>query len=289
MKLYYHQFDGGVENFGDTLNAWLWPQLLPDVLDDDARVAFVGIGTLLNDSLPHDTPEAERRIVFSSGAGYGDAWHIRPQDAVYCVRGPLTARALSLPPEAAVTDGAALIRRLVPGSRAKVCKAAFMPHIEHIADRAWQSVCADLGVGYIDPRWSTERVLAAIGRTETLFTEAMHGAIVADALRVPWVAVTTRGSILPFKWQDWCASLEMEYRPVRLPTLFNPRLTRDLMSPARDARFHHARKAAYGELRRVVRTARPMLSADVDLECAVERLEERVERFKRDVVMGRFA
>ncbi len=290
MKLYFHQFEGGVENFGDDLNRWLWPQLLPDVLDDDPRVAFVGIGTLLNDALLSATPEARRRIIFSSGVGYGQGpLPLGADDRVYCVRGPLSARALSLPESAAVADGALLVRRLVRPMEEKCCPVAFMPHIEMIADRAWQAVCADLGIGYIDPRWPTERVLSGINSTEVLLTEAMHGAIVADALRVPWAAVSTRPGILPFKWQDWCASLDLEYAPHHLPSLFNPRRERDLLTPvraARDTLRHHA--ALHGMIR-ILRDPRPTLSRDADLERATVRLEERLDALRADARAGDFA
>ena len=37
MKLYYYKAPLG--NFGDDLNPWLWPRLLPDIFDDDGRVS----------------------------------------------------------------------------------------------------------------------------------------------------------------------------------------------------------------------------------------------------------
>ncbi len=46
MKLYY--WDGN--NFGDKLNPWLWSQLLPNYFNDDTEIAFLGIGTLINDT-----------------------------------------------------------------------------------------------------------------------------------------------------------------------------------------------------------------------------------------------
>ena len=49
MKLFYWKED---QNFGDAMNVWLWPRLLPSNLDADDSTLFVGIGTLLNHRVP---------------------------------------------------------------------------------------------------------------------------------------------------------------------------------------------------------------------------------------------
>jgi hypothetical protein len=41
----------------------------------------------------------------------------------------------------------------------------------------------------------------------------MHGAIVADTLRTPWVAVKTKQGILDFKWNDWLNTIGALYNP----------------------------------------------------------------------------
>ena len=46
-----YYFKGKVPNFGDDLNAWLWPKLIPEVLDDDeSRAMLLGIGSILFDT-----------------------------------------------------------------------------------------------------------------------------------------------------------------------------------------------------------------------------------------------
>ena len=56
-----------------------------------------------------------------------------------------------------------------------------------------------------------------------MITEALHGAIVADALRVPWMPVSSYHTILPFKWEDWCRSVGLAYAPSSVPTFWKPR------------------------------------------------------------------
>ncbi len=287
MKLYYYNFGEDTQNFGDDLNRWLWPRLLPGLLDDDAQTTLVGIGTLLNERLTEETPLAHQRLIFSTGAGYGDgSYRLGPADRVYCVRGPLTAQALGLPPSAAIADGALLVRRFYQPPVKKHCAFAYMPHIEQIADNAWQSICAELGIGYLDPRWPTERILDGIAHTEVLLTEAMHGAIVADALRVPWIAVDTHPHILPFKWQDWCASVGTTYQSHHIDPIWNPCASRDLLTPVRAARDWKRRKAALRGMAEILRTARPTLSRDEDLERATMRLEECVSCLESDIRSG---
>jgi len=36
---------------------------------------------------------------------------------------------------------------------------------------------------------------------------------------VPWIPVVCYEHILAFKWEDWCLSLGLPYRPIRLPAI----------------------------------------------------------------------
>jgi len=178
--------------------------LLPEFFDDDPRVLFIGIGS----NLGHSFPPASKKIV--CGTGYGgyqspptidDTWDIR------FVRGPRTAQVLGLDPRLALGDSGTLVRAVgsaLPAA-AEHHVAGFVPHWESALRGAWESVCAEAGVHLIDPRGPLQDVIAEIRGCDVLVTEAMHGAIVADALRVPWVPFMP-GPTHRFKWFDWAES-----------------------------------------------------------------------------------
>lgn len=281
MKLYYFPGFDGRWNFGDLLNPWLWERMLPGVLDEDDSSLFIGIGTLLNKHVPW-TPAT---IVFGSGAGYSEPPECLENWTVYCVRGPLTAHELSLPPSCVATDPGALAARVYqPESRCKRYAASYMPHISN-ANPLLEAVCESLDLYYIDPTWSVERVFDAIAASEMLVTEALHGAITADAMRVPWVPVVSSRSVLEFKWHDWCASLNLDYTPqrIRRPLQFsghNGPIARRGRSVSSSVTRH--------TLGRVVRNAEPVLSDETLLERKLSMLEKRLNEFKLDCADGKF-
>jgi succinoglycan biosynthesis protein ExoV len=214
MKLYYYKAPGG--NFGDDLNPWLWNRLIPDLLDEDESSLFVGIGTLLN----HRVPPAPRKQVFGSGAGYGETLKPDSRWKFYCVRGPLTAEVLGLDKKLAITDAAALISQEVIHAPERSI-VSFMPHHDSMFRADWRAISEAAGLHYIDPTAPVDEVLQDINRSRLVVAEAMHGAIVADALRVPWIPVKCYSHVLDFKWQDWCSSLDMNYKPFVLPEIWD--------------------------------------------------------------------
>ena len=216
MKLFYYVDPKG--NFGDDLNPWLWGQLIPELLDENAEQLLVGIGSILD----HRLPATPVKHVLGSGVGYGNLPHVDDRYVFHAVRGHLTAKALGLTRHRVITDSAVLVRRAAPlpgGVRRHNFGFMTTGHSEHHYD--WQTLCQELGFRFISCHWSVDRVLHEIGNCRTLISEAMHGAIVADALRVPWLPVALDKTVLPFKWKDWLSTLDLPYEPTYIASLYD--------------------------------------------------------------------
>lgn len=215
MKI--HHIEAVHGNFGDELNRWLWPAVLPGMWDQDAEVLFVGIGTILDKNLP----AAGTSIVFGTGAGYTapppDIASGAARWRLYGVRGPLTARALGLDPRLAMTDPAILLATLEEFRGRPRGAVLFVPHWKSVRYGRWQRICECLGIEFVDPCTESTEVVRRIASAKKVIAESMHAAIIADAFRVPWLPVALSREISPFKWMDWAASLEVPYRPECLP------------------------------------------------------------------------
>lgn len=211
MKVY--SWTGAHPNFGDDLNQFLWNFLMPEaVADPHDGALLVGVGTVLSETLPAARP----RVVMGSGVGYkavpadifAEDWR------VYAVRGPLTAHLLGLPADRAVVDPAVLLPAMPDWTARPHRDAIFVPHWESALHDDWRRAAEAAGLRYVDPRGEAKAVIATIAGASLVVAESMHGAIVADAFRVPWVPVigTHRST---FKWRDWTGSLELDYAPRR--------------------------------------------------------------------------
>lgn len=219
MEVIYYRSPNG--NFGDDLNSVLWKALLRPACFEADDAVLLGIGSIFReDYLSAKSTDRKRVFVLGSGAGTGPLPSRWPNAdwAVLGVRGPLTARLIGRP-AAAMTDSAALLAaapKLAPAGP-KRNDIVFMPHYNSVEHSRWPELCRRLGMTFVDARWPVGRTLDRIARARLVLTEAMHGAIVADTLRVPWIPVHCSPAILPFKWIDWTRSLELKFRPIALP------------------------------------------------------------------------
>lgn len=217
MRLHYY---GSVANFGDDLNRWLWRDFFGGVLPVHPNLRLLGIGTIIDRNVPGD----RQVVVLGSGVGYQKlpCLETRAKWRFLGVRGPLTADILGLPPSAVLTDSALLLRALPCGSPLPSCErdggVVFMPHHRSDDVGLWAEVCRRAGVRYLSPYGDSREKLDSLRRSRLVLADAMHAAIVADAVRVPWVPVVTSCEMSSFKWVDWTRSMKLEYRPVMIPT-----------------------------------------------------------------------
>ncbi|MEP0522187.1 MAG: polysaccharide pyruvyl transferase family protein [Hyphomicrobiales bacterium] len=209
MKLVYYK--GDEPNFGDELNTYMWPQILPqNFLDNDDSELFIGIGSILWDFLPK---EPQKFVMGSGFAGYTAPPNVHDGSwDVAFVRGPWTASQLELPRQKAICDSAILLRTMdLPGAGDAI-EAAFMPHFDSLQRGVWEKACDLAGIRLIDPRGDVETIISEIKSAKVLVTEAMHGAIVADALRTPWIAAKPIQASHHSKWYDWSDALSIDLK-----------------------------------------------------------------------------
>lgn len=222
--MYVHYFRSKDPNFGDDLNGWIWNRLFEGNFGCDDGVLLIGIGTILAEHVPRLVPHAHTFMTLGSGVGYdrpiadvkSDSW------PVAVVRGPLSANVLGLPLDYVGTDGAILLAALpefqpLPDSQRQ--GVVFMPHHKATDFPLWRGVCERAGIEYLDPRWDSYALAQRIRRAKLVLADAMHAAIVADTLRVPWVPLVSSPQISTFKWLDWTQSLGLPYEPSLLPPI----------------------------------------------------------------------
>lgn len=283
IRVFNFPIAAGVPNFGDAINVWMWPRLAPRLLSRDcgAEAVLLGAGTILNAAVAAKVASFERKIVLGSGYGYSDApFRADPSWRFYCVRGPLTAARLGLDDSHVATDPAALVTRLLPPAEPGTRRPTFMPHLSQAlrGEVDWREVTEAAGYVYLDPRWPIETVVAGIQGASVLVTEALHGAVIADTYRIPWIPVATNSGILAFKWDDWCRSVGLRYRPCTLPAFWGQRPDANLIDRAK-RRIKRERAVRF--LTRARRRGGG-LSPDRAQQQAIEKLNAAFARFLHD-------
>jgi len=289
-------------NFGDDLNPWLWPKLILGIEGIDKDTYFIGIGTLLNEKLPPG-----KKVIFGAGFGYGTVPVVDEHWHTYAVRGYDTARQLGISEDLVITDAAVLLRLTEYPQAPTQHKIGFMPHVDSCWNCDWDTICKELDLHFIDAAWGVERVLLEMQACDKIITEAMHGAIVADALRIPWVPVVIYDHILNSKWVDWLTTMKLEYAPQAIHPFWDvdskldpkflakTRLKRLLIKMGADSSnwtppYPKSNKSDYEktkqEIQNVIRNDRYYLSDDSVLSRHVDRFSEKLHQFKRDYGLG---
>lgn len=220
FTLGYFEAESG--NVGDDLNFWLLPKLLKkEQIEKASENVLIGIGSILDtrfDGYKH-------KVVAGSGArGTENLPRLDESWDVNFVRGPLTAKALSSQRDVRyITDPAMLIGEYFK-EKNKNSDIGLVPY--YGANLAfWKSVATSCGYRFISPKLSVDEFVFEIKQCKFVFTEAMHGAIFADSLRVPWQAIESitnqlEGDTHLFKWNDWCSSMNMDFGELSLPVVW---------------------------------------------------------------------
>jgi succinoglycan biosynthesis protein ExoV len=281
MNLYAFKAPQG--NFGDDLNAWLWPRVFGADIDLSPQTTFVGIGSILDRRLEQLRGPM---IVFGSGVrathtlpGLTENVHIR------FVRGPISATALGQG-TTAITDPAILVGAFAPAAPRQCGRTiGFMPHYHSLRAVDWNSVCTRLGFVFIDPRGSVDHTIAALRGCGRVITEAMHGAIVADALRIPWHRVSLLAwrkegfEVSSLKWLDWGLSAGIDVTPTHLGLDF-PQASGWIMRAAGLPAQQLARRRLTGCLASLRTNATYQLSSDGTYRDLLAQLNEQVRRMR---------
>ncbi len=212
---YYRAKDFG--NFGDDLNPYIFNHFFGELFSSNKHkdLDFHGIGTVIDSRLKTD----KKIVLFGSGIRditlkYNTSnWDIR------FLRGPITSNILGFMGEKYIADGAYSMlcdEALMPQFKNKRFKFSIMPHFRQMDTVDWELISSIADVHIINPRADYQDVLNELMQTEFLLSVAMHGAIVADILRIPWqrIKMEAIGSESPMlsdlKWLDFLSALDLK-------------------------------------------------------------------------------
>ena len=286
MKLSYFDYK---PNFGDSINPMIFNKYLPDFFDEKDDELFLGIGSIIGFK---EFQQAKKKIIFSSGFAYGKLPKLDSTYDIICVRGPRTAEILGIDKKLAITDGAALISEFNFGEIKKDYDFSFMPHFDSEKWYPLEALCAEVGIHYISPSKDPKEIIKELLASKCLIAEAMHGAIIADALRVPWIPVKMYNQINRFKWQDWGDSLNMNINFNELEPLYTKKYAKYILhnklntekdlfiKPTLELysiyQKHYLFKKVLRSLERT-KLIQPQLSNPNILASKIEHLKERLE------------
>lgn len=206
MELYYATSKNG--NFGDDMNLWFWDHFLPEWRSCYPGRTLFGIGSLLGTGI---LQRHDKVLVCGSGSGYGSLGPVDPgRVRISWVRGPLTARLLGLDDSVAISDPASLLTVMpeFAGLPRGGNGAIFIPH-RSTAQLAinWDRIGRMCNLQVVLPNQDAKGVIRKIIGADLVVTESMHGAIMADAFRIPWAPIKISNQFNDHKWNDWAAGL----------------------------------------------------------------------------------
>ena len=134
-------------------------------------------------------------------------------------------------------------------------------------------MCRHADVTLIRPTDPVPTVMEAVSRCSTVVCGALHVAVVADVLGVPWVPFAP--AAFPHdKWLDWCDSIDVPYRPFAGPAVSGG-------SGRRAAVANAAMAARLAEAMRKARGAAESRAVHSDRGLLADRIEQLVREVDR--------
>jgi len=204
-------------NFGDELNPYIFNHLFSEIfsLKKYAEFDFYGIGSIIDSRISADI----NAILFGTGIRDITKSYVTKKWDVRFLRGPISSNVLGFRGEKYIADAAYCMlcdESLLPVCKKKRFKISIMPHYRQMDKLDWGIIMKMAGVNIIDPREPIEQILQDIADSEKLLAIAMHGAIVADILRVPWQRIkmeaigAEKQMISDMKWLDFISALDLK-------------------------------------------------------------------------------
>jgi pyruvyltransferase len=205
--LYWHI---GRPNFGDDINPSFFEALTGARLRfalDRNKSHVLGVGSVLAIASPYSTVAGSGFLYPPRGRG--------PRTArLVAVRGALSLAAFDPRDDVYLGDPLALIDQLIDPPSDKTHRFGLIPHVSCVG----RFSAANGGrLRLIDPALPPWKVAAAIGACEAVFSQSLHGLIVADALRVPnaWIAPAETMAGGRFKFDDYFTTLDLPKEMIR--------------------------------------------------------------------------
>lgn len=303
MKNVYYKSRAG--NFGDDLNEWLWPKLF-NFVNNESDAYFLGIGSILGyhnvENL--DLDKKKKKIVFGTGyrpSLFGPKLYLDKSWDIRFLRGPLSKEALGMKFDYIADSAYALMHTEMYKdllNTEKKYELSVMPYYKSVEFVDWERLCKKVGVHYISPcsEKGVEFTLKEIASSKRIVTEAMHGAIAADILRVPWKRfvfssyMVESPRVSEFKWNDWLGSIDIRnnINPVFIPFYTQNTISRvlEMLSKKRvSAIFFNKRNAVdsiFTFLQESISCESYFLSTDRTIDMIAAGIGEQVKKLRSE-------
>lgn len=194
-------------NFGDKLNDIIFPTIgISNCIDykkpnliNLPQNTFLGLGTLLTKKI--------RSNVTVLGTGADGIRKPNIELDYKFVRGKLTANYIGIDAKLGIGDTAYFLKDYIQNNAESSTEydVGIIPH--YINDTVLQ------GNNIISPTLPIEDFIKKVSKCKIVLAEAMHGAICADILRIPWAPITINSNKYPiqhFKWNDWTSAFDLD-------------------------------------------------------------------------------